>query len=713
MRRGQSGVALITVLLVVAVVTIVCAGLIIRQQLAIRSSANQLHVRQAWHYALGGERLAEAVLRRDLRQGGENTREPVDHLGEAWARPMTPFKLDDGGELRVRIEDPSGRFNLNGLVRKRKVKPDSVKQFRRLLATLGMKEEIVQGLPDRLADWLDADQNPQGEQGAEDNQYLLEAPAYRAANRSFKDVSELRLLKLSEADYRRLLPFVSALPEDAPLNVNTASVPVLAAMFEIDPGQAENIVAARGREGFQEKTEFSKHLNELGSKASNVNFAVGTRYFQVISEVSLGDRRQVLVSTLQRGKDGKIRVMARDMGQGGLPIRRRAATIGRRTSDEWSECAVPAARQHGGGRWGTGGMVGAGWRVPARAVRPGAGGNPCALAAVPAGGGGDRLRGEPAYAEGALVAPVAAVRGGGTTGRRCRADAPCPWSGAGRRPPPGIRRAAHLARRLAGAGRGRGQGAGFAACRCRLPAGRGQLPVLAGRALVARRQRRRTLACGSEDWPVLRDSCPPPQRAFAAQEVAPRRVEVQALAGNPHVWLSEQPLGTDLAQAEFAARQQSSQWRRWRPLLGLVGLWLVLQWGFTLVQAWQLQREGDRYAAQSAELYRQLFPEDRKLINLRAQFDQHLADSASSGGEGQLLGLLGQAATVIGGEPTVSVEQLDFSAARGDVALQVRAPGFDVLERLRSRLSESGLAVQLGSASRDGSTVSARLVIGG
>nr|WP_226789614.1 GspL/Epsl periplasmic domain-containing protein [Pseudomonas aeruginosa] len=58
-------------------------------------------------------------------------------------------------------------------------------------------------------------------------------------------------------------------------------------------------------------------------------------------------------------------------------------------------------------------------------------------------------------------------------------------------------------------------------------------------------------------------------------------------------------------------------------------------------------------------------------------------------------------------------EQLALAAAAGDVALQVRAPGFDVLERLRSRLSESGLAVQLGSASRDGSTVSARLVIGG
>ncbi|MGV8308124.1 GspL/Epsl periplasmic domain-containing protein, partial [Pseudomonas aeruginosa] len=88
-------------------------------------------------------------------------------------------------------------------------------------------------------------------------------------------------------------------------------------------------------------------------------------------------------------------------------------------------------------------------------------------------------------------------------------------------------------------------------------------------------------------------------------------------------------------------------------------------------------------------------------INLRAQFDPHLTDSASSGGEAQLLGLLGQAATVIGGEPTVSVEQLDFSAARGDVALQVRAPGFDVLERLRSRLSESGLAEPSCTASPD------------
>ena len=60
--RRQQGVALITVLLVVAIVTVVTAGIIARQQLSIRSSANQLTARQAWHYALGGEALAVLML---------------------------------------------------------------------------------------------------------------------------------------------------------------------------------------------------------------------------------------------------------------------------------------------------------------------------------------------------------------------------------------------------------------------------------------------------------------------------------------------------------------------------------------------------------------------------------------------------------------------------------------------------------------------------
>ncbi|MDM8350135.1 type II secretion system minor pseudopilin GspK [Pseudomonas sp. sp1636] len=311
--KAQRGVALITVMLVVAVVTVVCAGIIARQQLSIRSSANQLHVRQAWHYALGGETLAKALLRRDLEQG--NPRAPVDHLGEPWARPLAPFALDEGGELRVRITDPSGRFNLNSLVRQSAPDDAAVAQFRRLL--LGL--QIDAAYAERLLDWLDADQEPSGGLGAEDNQYLLAAPPYRAANRALVDVSELRLLLgMSEAEYQRLLPFVSALPADATLNVNTANARVLASLADgLSLSTAQGLVAARASQGYADVASFLARLP--GLQVRNQALAVGSQYFQVISEVSVGDRRQVLRSSLQRASDGKLYVLARDLGQSGVP----------------------------------------------------------------------------------------------------------------------------------------------------------------------------------------------------------------------------------------------------------------------------------------------------------------------------------------------------------------------------------------------------------
>lgn len=309
----QRGMALITVLLVVAVVTVVCAGLIARQQLAIRSSANQLHVRQAWHYALGGETLAKAVLQRDLQQGDPRT--PVDHLGEPWARPLAPFALDEGGELRVRIDDPTGRFNLNSLVRKGQVNEVALGQFRRLLLSLHIDKPYAE----RLLDWLDLDQEPSGGYGAEDNQYLLAQPAYRAANRGLADVSELRLLlEMSEADYQRLLPFVSALPEDATLNVNTANAWVVASLAEGLPlSTAQALVVARGSQGYPDVSSFLAQLP--GVRVQSQGLAVGSQYFQVFSEVTVGERRQILRSTLQRASDGQVYVLARDLGQSGLP----------------------------------------------------------------------------------------------------------------------------------------------------------------------------------------------------------------------------------------------------------------------------------------------------------------------------------------------------------------------------------------------------------
>ncbi|MCD1641102.1 type II secretion system minor pseudopilin GspK [Pseudomonas stutzeri] len=307
----QRGVALITVLLVVAIVTVVSAAMVARQQLSIRATSNQLQARQAWHYALGGEALAQAILARDLK-GGEPGAAAIDHLLEPWAQPLPAFEIDQG-EILVRIEDLAGRFNLNDLLRDQQPNPAAVEQFRRLLLRL----QISAPYAERLLDWIDPDQQPSGELGAEDNVYLgLDTP-YRSAGRRLHDLSELRLLlDMREEDFQRLAPYVVALPPNVPLNVNTASAMVLSSLRDnLSLGAAESLVELRRAVPFRNSAAFLAQPALAGTTLQGTALAVGSQFFQATSEVRLGDRRLALVSLLQREQDGSVRVLARNLGQ--------------------------------------------------------------------------------------------------------------------------------------------------------------------------------------------------------------------------------------------------------------------------------------------------------------------------------------------------------------------------------------------------------------
>ena len=307
----QRGVALITVLLVVAIVTVVSGAMVARQQLSIRASSNQLQARQAWHYALGGEALAQTILARDLK-GGEPGAAAIDHLLEPWAQPLPAFEIDQG-EILVRIEDLAGRFNLNDLLRDQQPNPAAVEQFRRLLLRL----QISAPYAERLLDWIDPDQQPSGELGAEDNVYLgLDTP-YRSAGRRLHDLSELRLLlDMREEDFQRLAPYVVALPPNVPLNVNTASAMVLSSLSDnVSLGAAESLVELRRAVPFRNSAAFLAQPALAGTTLQGTALAVGSQFFQATSEVRLGDRRLALVSLLQREQDGSVRVLARNLGQ--------------------------------------------------------------------------------------------------------------------------------------------------------------------------------------------------------------------------------------------------------------------------------------------------------------------------------------------------------------------------------------------------------------
>lgn len=244
-----------------------------------------------------------------------------------------------------------------------------------------------------------------------------------------------------------------------------------------------------------------------------------------------------------------------------------------------------------------------------------------------------------------------------------------------------------------------------------LPRDGTQLMVIGTRALLGGAQEAR-LAFDLQQWPHLAGQCPSPRHGHGTPDEAPPLLDDYQPVDDPYRFLAAgRAAALNLAQGDFAVKAAGSGLGRWKPALVVLALVLAVQLIFNLVQAWSLESQAERYAQSSRALYSELFPEDRRIVNLRAQFDEHIGQRA--GGPSGFMRLLDEVALAMSEGVAVTVSQLDYNQARGDLALQVRASDFATLEQLRQRLGETAENVQLGSASRDGDAVSARVVVGG
>lgn len=318
----QSGVALIMVLLAMALVTLIAADMAPKQELRIFSTGHYLAQQQGFSIALGAEAFARRILIRDYEEDKENNA-VVDNLDEVWAAnsAVLPVESTAEGDSRiiavaeVQIDGLGGRINLNDLVRGGEtVDPVTRDRVAALLALL----EITGFRVDALIDWIDSNDQTVTAYGAEDGQYLVAQPAYRAANQPFTSVSELRLIEgMTEEAYRALLPHVAALPvSGAGINVNTATAEVIASLHnELTMAQAEAVVEKRAEEPFGNVQDFLAlpEFAGLGLKPSGLK--VNTDFFEVVSRITYDNRAVNLISLVYRNPEGELQTVRRDTSQ--------------------------------------------------------------------------------------------------------------------------------------------------------------------------------------------------------------------------------------------------------------------------------------------------------------------------------------------------------------------------------------------------------------
>jgi general secretion pathway protein K len=293
-RKSHRGVAVVLAMGVVALAAIAAAAMLASQSTWSRHAELSSEHVQAQALVRAGVDWARALLSDDRRASS------VDHLGEPWALRLPPVPVDNG-ELAGQIDDQQGAFNLNNLVRNGVVSPAHLAQFRRLLQILGLPDALAGA----LADWLDADNEPQAQGGAEDGYYQAQQPPYLAANRALTDVAELAVVRgFDEAVRARLRPFVTALPRFTSLNVNTASPEVLAAVVrELDLDDARALTAKRERAYFRNRAEFLAQLPP-GAVAEGNDITTASQYFLASVRVSIGGAQARGTALLTREQAG-------------------------------------------------------------------------------------------------------------------------------------------------------------------------------------------------------------------------------------------------------------------------------------------------------------------------------------------------------------------------------------------------------------------------
>lgn len=314
-RMGrQRGVALIMVLLAMALVVMLTAGMTQQQSIRVFKAGHYLAQQQGVSIALGAEAFARQILVRDYEEDKEENK-MIDTLDEFWAMNSAVLPVDDAGVVEVQIDDLGGRINLNDLVTGNgHVDPLTKDRLTRLLAALQISEITV----DVLIDWQDENDQTISAYGAEDGQYLSAEPGYRAGNQPFASVTELRLIDgMTEEIYQALAPHVAALPVSGlGINVNTATGAVLRSLSdELTDAQAKAILEKREEEPFENLQDFLALPEFAGLGLTSAGLGLQTRFFEVVSRITYDDRVVNMVSTIFRNPEGEIRTVRRDTGQ--------------------------------------------------------------------------------------------------------------------------------------------------------------------------------------------------------------------------------------------------------------------------------------------------------------------------------------------------------------------------------------------------------------
>ncbi len=160
----------------------------------------------------------------------------------------------------------------------------------------------------------------------------------------------------------------------------------------------------------------------------------------------------------------------------------------------------------------------------------------------------------------------------------------------------------------------------------------------------------------------------------------------------------------NLLQGEFKVQaKKSSKSGGWKPVAVLAASVFFAHVLLTLGQAIFLDMQTDRYTEEAMALYKEVFPTDRNVRDIRRRWAAHLRGGGSTNDK-SFMSLFGEAAANIPGS-NLTVQNINYNESRGDLILQLVAPRSEQLVLFAESLNRVGLQAEIGTISQDENSV--------
>ena len=241
---SQRGVALLTILLLVVSITVVAGAMLASQKIAIRRSGLLFDQNQLLQDINAGQQLAVTLIRADAKLNDTDSEQDI------WAQPIPPYTLG-GHSIDIELRDEGSRFNINNLYHNGAVDTAALAVFQRLLTQLNLEPDIAIA----LLDYQDADSEVYQDGGDENVVYAQQSN--RGAdtalpNQALLSIDQLAEIKGVDAQVLATLrPYITAVPYYLPININTASPVLFAALVEgASSQQMQSIIELQAKQAF-------------------------------------------------------------------------------------------------------------------------------------------------------------------------------------------------------------------------------------------------------------------------------------------------------------------------------------------------------------------------------------------------------------------------------------------------------------------------------